>query len=150
MNLWSNLSGIMQKFCVCFYFLFWGPSWITISMFFKITKELVQTSVHRNGINIAVKTRVRGISSGTLANRNRWTQQPCGLCDSFHGKELPFATLRRGLVPLSLAIRSALEIKHIKTLQNCLEKGMCNISSMYLKTLVTVSSDTLDIFFFFL
>lgn len=142
MNLWSNLSGIMQKFCVCFYFLFWGPSWITINMFFKITKELVQTSVHRNGINIAVKTRVEGINSGTLANGNHWTRQPCGLCDSFHGKELPSATLRRGLVPLSLAIHSALEIQ-----QNCLEKGVCNVSSMYLKTLVTVSSNTLDIFY---
>lgn len=149
MNLWSNLSGIMPKFFVCFYFLFWDPSWITINMFFKITKELVQTSVHRNGINIAVKTRVGGISSGTLANRSHWTQQPCGLCDSFHGKELPSATLRRGLVPLPLAIRSALEIKHIKTHQNCLEKGWCNVSSMYLKTLLTVFKYS-GYFFFFL
>jgi hypothetical protein len=52
-------------------------------MFSKMKKELIQTSVHRNGINIAVKTRVGGINSGTLANRNHQTRQPCGPCDSF-------------------------------------------------------------------
>lgn len=132
---------------VCVFISYFGAHHESLLIcFLKSRRTLFQTSVHRNGINIAVKTRVRGISSGTLANRNRWTGQPCGLCDSFHGKELPTATLRRGLVPLPLAICSALEIKHIKTHQNCLEKGVCNISSIYLKTLVTVSSDTLVIF----
>lgn len=94
MDLWSNMSGTMQKFCMFFFcfVLFWVPSRFTTNMFLKIEEELVQTSVHRNGINIAVKTRVGGI---TLALGLIGTTEFSSHVDSVthSGNKLPSAAL---------------------------------------------------------
>lgn len=122
------------------FFSFWGAHPYSLLMLLKIKEELVQTSVHRNGINTAAKTRV-GESVLEL-----WLIRTVGLSShvdhmTHFGKELSYVTLRRGPIPLPLAIRLGLSIKHIKMHQSHLEKGVCVVSSMYLKTLTTIVRD---------
>lgn len=82
MNSWSNNSGIMR--ISVYVFLCGGPSWFTTNMFLKTKEEFVQTTVHRNGINITVERRVgEVVNSGFLANRSGWSQLPYGPCGSF-------------------------------------------------------------------
>lgn len=65
-------------------------------MFLKIKEELIQTSVHRNGINIAVKTRVGGITPELwLIGTTELSSHVDGVTHS--GKELPSAALQWGL-----------------------------------------------------
>ena len=65
-------------------------------MFLKSKEELVQTSIHRNGINIAVKTRVGGRTAARwLKGTTELSSHVDGVTHS--GNELPCAALRWGL-----------------------------------------------------
>lgn len=89
-----------RSFECFFFFSYLGAHPYALLMFLKIKEKLVQTSVHRNGINTGVKTRV-GESALEL-----WLTRTVGLSRhvdhvTHSGKELSSVTLRRGPIPLS-------------------------------------------------